>query len=67
MKPTTLDNNYANQRPFKGFSVGTIIAILVVGLILLSLSAQAKSTKESQMPLPTSQVEGVTQGGLFVC
>lgn len=45
MKPTVLENKYANQRPFKGLSVGTIIGILVIGLVLLSLSAQAKETK----------------------
>lgn len=58
----TYDNQYANQRPFKNLSIGVIIGILIIGLILLSVSAQAAGEKnDTTTGKMTNQLVDYTQ------
>ena len=49
------DNNYENQRPFKNLSLGAVLAILLLGLVLLSISAQAADVNSNRERMEDQQ------------
>ncbi|MGB0523690.1 MAG: hypothetical protein ACPGJS_12060 [Flammeovirgaceae bacterium] len=57
------DDQYSNQRPFKGLSIGAILGILIIGLILLSISSQASNAENVPVFDKSTQEAVISQIG----